>query len=625
MKNLVAAVAFLTFGSVDAFVSSGRTALTPRRRYSLLTPRHVATTPPAPILAAQDAHDDDCPYKDTYELNKALRKLASLKGDADDHVDDDETESHGKRFDHADTSASMIAKAASCQEEWEKYRFRQNGSVQADLFSLNTVLKAWSRCAQFLAEQRSHSGSSGSQQQPVSMDRTVNNAVSAQAVTANGLSSSSKSLSIYSIYTAQEAAQRATDLLVQQENEAKADKTASIAAPNAASYNICMDCWSKCRRPESPDQVEELFERMQRNKALQPTVMTYNALIEAHAHSDRLDRMERILELWKEIDDATDIQPSVWTFNALLYAYSRAGKMQYDKLKQQQQSSSESVIEMSPHYAAKECLLLLKRMKTSFAETNSTDDRPDIMTYSIIIEALGRCGSPDMTRKAEELLEEVKRIPYLQPTSYTYAGVLSAWARTRLPEAQERADALLQEVLDKKLANTKTFTTTIQAWSRSDSPKKAARCLELLKQMKEMKASGVRVVSPDSFAYQIVIDACASVKGNAIQQNAALRIAFAVFKSMQLDTSVHIGHSIFSSLLNAAARLLPPGEERSQVASAVFEKAIAAQKVDNRVIWSMRQGADASTVQKLLALTGSQPDTSVVKKPSSTTWQSRTK
>ena len=608
MKNLLCLVAWtaLSLPWTNGFSSSRR----PLSQRTWCSARPVSVSP----VATETTHDGDndnasCPYRDTFELNKALRKLASLKPMTDDDSADSAADldaeepsmHHNNKLPANESPASMIARAAACQEEWQKYRqvgHDGGNGVSADIFSLNTVLKAWARCTQFLAEHRNDKS--------VSLTAAVNNV----AVSSPSNSLSPSSSLIYSIYTAQEAAQRAVDLLYEQ--EALAAKADDIVAPNVASYNICMDAWSKCRRPESPDQVEILFERLQASTTLQPTLLSYNALIDAYAHCDRPDRIERVLELWNEIDQSETIRPTVWTYNSILYTYSRAGKMLYDKqrlLQQQQSQDAASPLEtMSPHAAAKESLALLARIKKTYAETNDPADRPDIMTYSIVMEALSRCGSPDMTNKAEELLEEVKRSSYLQPTAYTYSGVLAAWARTKSPGASERADALLQEVLDKKIANTKAFTTTMQAWSRSDSPKKAFRCLELLKQMRDMKALGLRVVSPDSFAYQTAIDACATVHGDATQQNAALRIAFAVFKSMHLDTDVQVTHPIYCSLLNAVARLIPPGEERSRVASAVFEKAAAAHQVDGRVIRALQQGADAGTVQKLLSSTGNQPN-----------------
>lgn len=58
-------------------------------------------------------------------------------------------------------------------------------------------------------------------------------------------------------------------------------------------------------------------------------------------------------------------------------------------------------------------------------------------------------------------------------------------------------------------------------------------------------------------------------------------------------------HVTFATVLKATAFLLPGGEERNKVASALFEKARAAGMVDLTMIMNMRKAVDNNVMQEL--------------------------
>ena len=95
------------------------------------------------------------------------------------------------------------------------------------------------------------------------------------------------------------------------------------------------------------------------------------------------------------------------------------------------------------------------------------------------------------------------------------------------------------------------------------------------------------------------MEACARCQGTTKQQTEALKIAFAILKSMQLDPTVQPNHITFATVLKATAFLLPAGEERNQVASALFEKAKTAGMVDMNMVKNMRKAVDNNVMQDL--------------------------
>lgn len=97
------------------------------------------------------------------------------------------------------------------------------------------------------------------------------------------------------------------------------------------------------------------------------------------------------------------------------------------------------------------------------------------------------------------------------------------------------------------------------------------------------------------------MDACARCQGDLHQQTEALKIAFAILKAIQVDPSIDPNAVTYSTLLRACTFLIPSGEERNRVATAVFDKAKKAGMVDFRVLYQLKKCVDTSLLQTLLA------------------------
>jgi hypothetical protein len=89
--------------------------------------------------------------------------------------------------------------------------------------------------------------------------------------------------------------------------------------------------------------------------------------------------------------------------------------------------------------------------------------------------------------------------------------------------------------------------------------------------------------------------------GDTKQQTEALKIAFAILKSMQKEPDMEPNQITYSTLLKATAFLLPAGDERNKVASVLFEKARAAGMIDVLMIQNMRKAVDSNVLRKVLA------------------------
>lgn len=187
----------------SAFLSlprPGRPALYPQRSASLLP---VAATPVSPPATPANSTSGDSSnnkssegtlfngFKDLREANIALDNLANKCSNI--------------------IIEPVITRADQCQSQWEAMK---GSSLEPDTVSFNTVLKAWSKCCQALADYKKHADTTPQ----VTTTTTMNEEHPL-------------------VYTAKDAAERATLLLLSQEQDFETGVIDESARPDTLSYN----------------------------------------------------------------------------------------------------------------------------------------------------------------------------------------------------------------------------------------------------------------------------------------------------------------------------------------------------------------------------------------------------
>jgi pentatricopeptide repeat protein len=143
--------------------------------------------------------------------------------------------------------------------------------------------------------------------------------------------------------------------------------------------------------------------------------------------------------------------------------------------------------------------------------------RPNVLTYTSVICGLSRCKQNDMARKAEDILERMKRNNVL-PDMVAYAAVINCWAkavsRRERGIAAKRAISLLNEMehlyITKKVYNVKpstlTYTTVIAAIGNCVDPDASQLAEGIIQRMRNLHESGTIVnVKPNTATYNAVI------------------------------------------------------------------------------------------------------------------------
>ncbi|VEU37676.1 unnamed protein product [Pseudo-nitzschia multistriata] len=458
----------------------------------------------------------------------------------------------------------VIVRAAQCQELWENAKENES-NFEPDSDSFQFVLSAWNQCTQTLVRSRRNSQTLPSE----------------------------KGMSV-EVYTPLDAAKRATTLLF------------AYPDPDLTAYNTVVETWSKSRVSESPEAAERLLRRMMDDESIEPNTNTYNFLIDAWANSNKPNSLDKATQIYRHMekiskdDTKGNVKPTIRTINAVLHAYAR-------KSAQFTSQNDQEGFEKAAECAAAS-LDLLEETKKRYKETHDLNWQPDIATYTSVMDVHSRCATYRTTRIAGELLAEVKKLYEKtgnnrhKPNFRTYTALVTAWSRTRSDESPRQVEAIMNEMKQAgERPNTRTYTSAVQCWARSRDPYKAKRVLKLLMAMRdEYKKSKSEHIRPTTLTYNTAIDACARCQGSPDQKTESLKIAFAFLKTLEMDEEVEPDSTTYSTLIRALNFLMPSGDERNGVATAVFEKAKKAGLVELLTVKNLRMVLDSETMRTAL-------------------------
>ncbi len=173
--------------------------------------------------------------------------------------------------------------------------------------------------------------------------------------------------------------------------------------------------------------------RKQLHDILRPDVKSYTHVIQAVAtsmddrsHPHKLDFIHTLLgRLIDQSRTDLSIQPNVASFSAVMNAWARTNG---------DPRSSSKVEE-------------LLRCMEELDEQGRPNLQPNVVIYNILFNAWAKEGH---VKKIEDTLQRMIRleIPGVSPDSISYSTLLSAYARSGTPEASNKADSLLEQMIE---------------------------------------------------------------------------------------------------------------------------------------------------------------------------------
>ena len=190
---------------------------------------------------------------------------------------------------------------------------------------------------------------------------------------------------------------------------------------------------------------------------------------------------------------------------------------------------------------------LLKEMHEEYNRTRNETLKPQILVFSMILNAWAKSGSKQAPQRAEGILEKMWELHEkhefdTKPDVVSYSSVMSCWARSGQNGAAERAEALLREMQarwkDGEVGlrpNSISYTTVMHAYARRGEAEKAEALLEEMHF--DHSVNGNEAAKPTVISFSTVLDAWSKCKSKHSPQRAEKMLLkmWKLYESGKLD------------------------------------------------------------------------------------------
>ena len=287
-------------------------------------------------------------------------------------------------------------------------------------------------------------------------------------------------------------------------------------------FNIAMDAWTKSRRHDAPQKIQQVMKTMQdlRNtheelSTLVPDVISMSSLCLAWAKSRKPDAAKMATSILDYMEKE-GLRPNTITYNAVLLAHVHS-------------TSRDKAIKVES---------IIQRMEKRF-EAGNAECRPDVCSYQSLIAAWSRTSMSGTPQKAEEVLdfldmESRMGKQYLAPNCHCYVAA-------------------------------------IHAWSHSEEHHKSRRAYEILQHMRELyEQTKKEDLKPNVVAYTAVLNACA-LPVDKLERESALSIALLVMEEMRINGHDRPNFLTYAAFLHVLGST--HGDQREEMARKTFDDA----------------------------------------------------
>jgi len=284
------------------------------------------------------------------------------------------------------------------------------------------------------------------------------------------------------------ASQRAREILVllQETYESEGDE---LLMPNEESFNLVLHVVCRTEGPTIARRLLALMEYLHRsgkNPHAKPTRSDYTSVLNAYTYERNPKQQANAGSLaegfLRHMNITAGITPDTYSYNLAIRAWSRSRR---------------------GREAAEHADRILEEMQAP----------KDIVTYSSVISAWATSGMKShAVQRAEQLLREIEEDTNLEPTTVVLNSVMSTWVKSRSPGACKRTEEILHEMEQSNEPSIQpdliSYNTHLHALSlQAKKPLMAQKCEDLLQRMEQRYERGEVTFAPNSFTYNLVIEA----------------------------------------------------------------------------------------------------------------------
>jgi tetratricopeptide (TPR) repeat protein len=385
---------------------------------------------------------------------------------------------------------------------------------------------------------------------------------------------------------------RANELLLEMIDEFRAGNLAN-SEPELIAFNGVITSWARLGRPDKAESALWLMVGMQNEcERLVPDVLTYNSVLHSHVMSrDKSKALDRIIDIvtymedhWKE---QPQIRPDSFTYNTLMKAWVQSGRED----------------------AAEQIEAILTKME-NYADRNHSGFDLSNRHFNVLINAYAKSKDRFAAGKAHGLLKRMQHSKHVKPDIISFTSVIECYSKSSDPDASIIAEQLLKEAFEnyktnkdpKLMPNLRTFTMVILSLARCPRGGNAAKARTLLEQLvKFYEESGDESLRPNEYPYNYVLNCAANTLGTTEEKIQAFQVATKTYQDMRKSFLVKPDSFTYAFWIKACNNLLPKTELYDKCVTLGFEQCKQDGLVSQEVLHRLQQGASLDLCQKVLA------------------------
>jgi len=374
--------------------------------------------------------------------------------------------------------------------------------------------------------------------------------------------------------------------------------------PKLLAFNSVISAYANSPDPGSADKAEGVLNQLERMyfdkekpqyNYLKPDVVSYNAAVTAWSNSKEeaaVYKAENIVKRMEEHYDAVGdnflpVQPDAYTFNALINGWIRSD------LGVTSADNADSIL----------------RLVIEKFDDGDTRFVPNQRTFCQVINAWTRCARGDElpVKRAMDLLKLMEEmysegVDGLKPDMITYSSLIDTISRSRLPRGSDMAMELLEK-MEKMYSNgdtamkpnVRSYSCALSSLVHSQRADKHIIARDVLLRMNKLR------VDPNAFTYNYVINCSASLgQGDDESKMEAFKVALNAFTSLR-KSSHETDSFTYTFFLKACSSLLQPSTKRSKIVEEAFRECCKEGKVNNEVLSRLTGCLEPTEARSLLS------------------------
>jgi hypothetical protein len=229
--------------------------------------------------------------------------------------------------------------------------------------------------------------------------------------------------------------------------------------------------------------------------------------------------------------------------------------------------------------------------------------------YNVVINSLAKSRQHFAARKAYALLQQMQGTEAAKPDIITYTSVIECFSKSSDPHAAEVSLDLLQQASElykasgnpKLMPNLRTYTMVILALSKSPVPKNVHTARGLLVELVELyEETKEEVLRPNEYPYNYVLNCAANCMGTTQEKIAAFQISSRTYNDLRKSDLVSPDSFTYAFWFKSCNNLLPEGELRTKCVTFAFEQCKLDGLVTAEVLQRLLAGTPSAVLSTLL-------------------------